>query len=81
MPSGVFIKASEMLRISRPLLTAHRHVLCRGLRSLGGHSKRLQSNDALFRVSTDVQDAISSKKPVVALETAIYTHGTYFGNT
>jgi len=29
----------------------------------------------LFRVSEEVHDAISTNKPVVALETAIYTHG------
>lgn len=35
----------------------------------------ISSNSSLFKVSDEVQDAIHSKKPVVALETTIYTHG------
>ncbi len=31
--------------------------------------------DRLFRVSEEVQDALATGKPVVALETTIYTHG------
>ncbi|ETI28077.1 hypothetical protein G647_00526 [Cladophialophora carrionii CBS 160.54] len=31
--------------------------------------------DKLFRVSEEVQDALATGKPVVALETTIYTHG------
>ncbi|RMZ81698.1 hypothetical protein DV737_g2435, partial [Chaetothyriales sp. CBS 132003] len=41
--------------------------------------KRLLSNirgrDRFFRVSEEVQDALQTGKPVVALETTIYTHG------
>lgn len=29
----------------------------------------------MFRVSEEVQDALATGKPVVALETTIYTHG------
>jgi pseudouridine-5'-phosphate glycosidase/pseudouridine-5'-phosphate glycosidase/pseudouridine kinase len=32
--------------------------------------------DRLFGVSEEVQDALATGKPVVALETTIYTHGT-----
>lgn len=39
--------------------------------------KRLLSNNAFFRVSEEVREALHSKKPVVALETTIYTHGIY----
>ena len=31
--------------------------------------------DRFLRVSEEVQDAVSAGKPVVALETTIYTHG------
>lgn len=31
--------------------------------------------DRFLRVSEEVQDALASGKPVVALETTIYTHG------
>ncbi|EHY58124.1 hypothetical protein HRR83_005015 [Exophiala dermatitidis] len=35
----------------------------------------LSGRDRLFRVSEEVQDALATGKPVVALETTIYTHG------
>jgi hypothetical protein len=35
--------------------------------------------DKLFHVSEEVQDALATGKPVVALETTIYTHGTING--
>ncbi|KAF1831719.1 IdgA domain-containing protein [Decorospora gaudefroyi] len=38
-------------------------------------SRRHLTNNAFFRVSEEVREALSSKKPVVALETTIYTHG------
>lgn len=33
-------------------------------------------NEKYFKISEEVQDAVKAKKPVVALETTIYTHGT-----
>ena len=33
------------------------------------------TNSEFFKVSEEVRDALHSKKPVVALETTIYTHG------
>ncbi|KAH8699408.1 Indigoidine synthase A like protein-domain-containing protein [Phaeosphaeriaceae sp. PMI808] len=33
------------------------------------------TNNAFFRISDEVREALNSKKPVVALETTIYTHG------
>lgn len=35
----------------------------------------ISRHSSLFKVSEEVQEAIHSKKPVVALETTIYTHG------
>lgn len=35
----------------------------------------LSGKDKLFQVSEEVQDALATGKPVVALETTIYTHG------
>ncbi|KAF2272118.1 uncharacterized protein EI97DRAFT_504447 [Westerdykella ornata] len=37
--------------------------------------RRLLSNNSFFQVSDEVREALNSKKPVVALETTIYTHG------
>lgn len=31
-----------------------------------------------FKVSEEVRDAVATGKPVVSLETTIYTHGEYF---
>jgi pseudouridylate synthase / pseudouridine kinase len=36
----------------------------------------LSSKSSLFTVSEEVQDALQTGRPVVALETTIYTHGT-----
>lgn len=33
------------------------------------------ANSKFFRVSEEVRDALATGKPVVALETTIYTHG------
>ena len=33
------------------------------------------TNNGFFRVSEEVREALNSKKPVVALESTIYTHG------
>ncbi|KIX06008.1 uncharacterized protein Z518_03982 [Rhinocladiella mackenziei CBS 650.93] len=38
------------------------------------------SRDRLFRISEEVQDALATSKPVVALETTIYTHGFSYPN-
>ncbi|PIA96233.1 Pseudouridine-5'-phosphate glycosidase [Cercospora beticola] len=37
--------------------------------------RHLSTNSKYFRVSEEVQQAIAEKKPVVALESTIYTHG------
>jgi len=37
--------------------------------------RSISGRDRLFRVSEEVQDALATGKPVVALETTIYTHG------
>ena len=34
-----------------------------------------QQNNQIYRIKDEVQDALANKKPVVALETTIYTHG------
>jgi hypothetical protein len=40
-----------------------------------GAARRHLTNNGFFRVSEEVREALHSKKPVVALETTIYTHG------
>lgn len=37
--------------------------------------KRASANSKIFKVSDEVREAIETGKPVVALETTIYTHG------
>lgn len=60
--------------------------LCQGIRlvhyspTASKHSQDLEFSSALpsnkyFKVSEEIEDAILQKKPVVALETTIYTHG------
>jgi Indigoidine synthase A like protein len=39
--------------------------------------RRFGSRNDFLKVSEEVQDALENGKPVVALETTIYTHGTY----
>jgi pseudouridylate synthase / pseudouridine kinase len=47
-------------------------------RGLSVYSRRnYASRNSLFKVSEEVQDALQNRKPVVALETTIYTHGIY----
>ena len=44
-------------------------------RSCTSLGRRTLTNNGFFRVSEEVREALHSKKPVVALETTIYTHG------
>ena len=39
--------------------------------------RRSLTNNDFFRVSEEVREALQSNKPVVALETTIYTHGRW----
>lgn len=39
--------------------------------------RTILTNRAMFKVSEEVQEALQNKKPVVALETTIYTHGGF----
>lgn len=39
------------------------------------YTKSANALTSLLRVSAEVQDAIANRKPVVALESTIYTHG------
>jgi pseudouridine-5'-phosphate glycosidase/pseudouridine kinase len=55
--------------IGRPRILPSR---CRIATATG---RRHLTNNGFFRVSDEVREALNSKKPVVALETTIYTHG------
>lgn len=61
--------------------------LSRGLRRLAftgaptksplpSQRRKFGSQHDFFKVSEEVRDALQTGKPVVALETTIYTHGT-----
>ena len=41
-------------------------------------SRQYSAGRPFFKVSEEVQEALHSGKPVVALETTIYTHGTSY---
>jgi pseudouridine-5'-phosphate glycosidase/pseudouridine kinase len=56
--------------IARPRLPVRSPLL---LPSVG---RRHLTNNGFFRVSEEVREALETKKPVVALETTIYTHGS-----
>ncbi|KAI9835319.1 MAG: hypothetical protein M1819_002463 [Sarea resinae] len=45
------------------------------IRSCPRHWRSLHTNNRVFTVSEEVQQALHEKRPVVALETTIYTHG------
>ncbi|CAO2654442.1 Nn.00g111750.m01.CDS01 [Neocucurbitaria sp. VM-36] len=55
--------------IARPRLPSQ----CLGAATASG--RRHLTNNGFFRVSEEVREALNSNKPVVALETTIYTHG------
>lgn len=55
--------------IRRPRIAATAAVIAR----VSG--RRHLTNNGFFRVSDEVREALNSNKPVVALETTIYTHG------
>jgi len=38
-------------------------------------TQRLESQNDFFKISEEVQEALETGRPVVALETTIYTHG------
>lgn len=38
-------------------------------------TQRLESRNDFFKISEEVQEALETGRPVVALETTIYTHG------
>ena len=40
--------------------------------------RAISTNAAVFKVSEEVHTAVRARKPVVALETTIYTHGNVF---
>ena len=51
-------------------------------KSVAVHTRRhnhcnIGQGNPFIRISEEVREAIESKKPVVALETTIYTHGGY----
>jgi hypothetical protein len=61
---------------NRPLLCLSRR--CYGAVFRRHSSKAIAADNRYFKVSEEVREAIHTGKPVVALETTIYTHGTRF---
>ena len=43
--------------------------------------RTISRNAAVFKVSEEIQNAVWARRPVVALETTIYTHGKYMEYT
>lgn len=44
-------------------------------RLLSPSNRAISTNNGFLKISEEVLEAIHSKKPIVALETTIYTHG------
>lgn len=61
--------------------TRVRHVTSEAVRNIrevptsGSRCRSLYTNNSFLKVSEEVQHALQTKRPVVALETTIYTHG------
>lgn len=62
-----------VLRCNMLPLIRNRVSYCRGF---GRMLSARTSQNPFLRISDEIQEAIHSNKPVVALETTIYTHGT-----
>jgi hypothetical protein len=60
----------QRLRVARNL-DASRFQVFKRLQS----TQRLRSRNDFFKISEEVQEALETGRPVVALETTIYTHG------
>ncbi|KAF1942433.1 IdgA domain-containing protein [Clathrospora elynae] len=56
-------------------VTARPQISSRLLRLASASGRRHLTNNGFFRVSEEVREALNSNKPIVALETTIYTHG------
>ncbi|KAL7266985.1 hypothetical protein RUND412_010445 [Rhizina undulata] len=63
---------SAITRISRKLLQPNPKLLSQRFR-YSNHSAR--ASTPIVKISEEVQEALATKKPVVALESCIYTHG------
>ena len=63
-------RGCQLLRAARRLAAPLRQPSTRSLSSHGSSFR----ND-IFKVSEEVREALETGKPVVALETTIYTHG------
>lgn len=70
----VQIARSYRAVVSRQMLPQTRSFTqcCQRANSSG---RNISGRGKIFRVSEEVQDAVATGKPVVALETTIYTHG------
>ena len=70
-PTSLAISIMRLLAksIGRPRITAPYPAIATA------SGRRHLTNNGFFRVSEEVREALHSKKPVVALETTIYTHG------
>ena len=51
---------------------------CGRFRRYSSHSSRLSiaTNNEFLQISEEVREAVHARRPVVALETTIYTHGS-----
>lgn len=66
-------------RLHPSKLAGKQHGLCKAVTSRRAFSSRVAGSiaglDSVLKVSEEVRDAVATNKPVVALESTIYTHG------
>ncbi|USP80088.1 hypothetical protein yc1106_07362 [Curvularia clavata] len=62
-----------MRLLAKSIRRPHISATCSAVARASG--RRHLTNNGFFRVSEEVREALNSNKPVVALETTIYTHG------
>lgn len=64
----MFLQTRSAARLLRLATRTYKHCLS---------SRRVSTNSGLVEVTEEVEYAVKTGKPVVALETTIYTHGEY----
>lgn len=66
---------SRLLQTSRPFSFAPNSHRLRYHRRFSTPTPHIPTANAIFKTSEEVREALHTNKPVVALETTIYTHG------
>lgn len=63
----MFLQTRSAAQLVRTLITTQKHCL---------RARYVSTKSRLVEVAEEVEHAVKTRRPVVALETTIYTHGT-----